>query len=85
MYIIIQISLMSMAATNTHGGPSLLALSQGQEPCHSVPTKAMPDMANKYNYMSFFLEFGFYSLESCLMVVMHSLIHLLLINSFTIH
>ena len=25
--------------------PALLALFQGQEPCHSVPTKAMPDSA----------------------------------------
>ena len=24
--------------------PALLALFQGQEPCHSVPTKAMPDL-----------------------------------------
>lgn len=35
---------MATAAINTHGGPHLLALSQGQEPCHSVPTKAMPDL-----------------------------------------
>ena len=78
---------MPTAAIDTCGGPHLLALPllSPRELCHSVPTKAMPDMANKYNYMSFFLEFGFYSLESCLMVVMHSLIHLLLINSFTIH
>ena len=45
MYIIIQTSLMPTATINTHGGPCLLALSQGQEPCHSVPTKAMQDQA----------------------------------------
>ena len=27
----------------TLGGPHLMALSQGQELCHSVPTKTMPD------------------------------------------
>jgi hypothetical protein len=32
-----------MAAINTHAGPWPLALFQGQEPCHSVPTNAMPD------------------------------------------
>ena len=36
---------MPIAAINNHGGPCLLALSQGQEPCHSVPTRAMTDRA----------------------------------------
>jgi len=33
------------AAIDNHGGLCLLAVSQGQEPCHSVPTKAMLDLA----------------------------------------
>ena len=42
MYIIIQTSLMPTASINaTCVGSLLMALSQGQEPCHSVPTKAM--------------------------------------------
>ena len=34
-----------MAASDTRGSPHQLALSQGQEPCHSVPTKGMLDLA----------------------------------------
>lgn len=45
MHIIMQTSLMPTAAMDTHGGPSLLALSQRQEPCPSVPTKAILDLA----------------------------------------
>ena len=37
--------IMPTAAIDTCGGPCLLALSQGQEPCHSVPIKAMLDLA----------------------------------------
>lgn len=33
--------LMSTAAVNTCGGLQLLALSQGQQPWHSAPTKVM--------------------------------------------
>ena len=40
MYIIIQTSLMPMATIDIHRGPHLLALSQGRELCHPVPTKA---------------------------------------------
>ena len=36
---------MPTAAFNTHGGPCLLVLYQGQRPCHSVPTKTMQDPA----------------------------------------
>ena len=42
MYIIIQTRFMPTAADED---PLLLVLSQGQEPCHSIPTKAMPDPA----------------------------------------
>ena len=46
MNIIIQTSLMPcLSVFNTHGGLYPLALSQGQEPCHSIPTKAMLDLA----------------------------------------
>jgi len=45
MYNIIQTSFKPTAATDTGGGPHLLALSQWQKPCHSIPTKAMPDPA----------------------------------------
>jgi hypothetical protein len=41
MYIIIPTSLILRAAISTHAGPCLLALSQGQEPYHSTPAKAM--------------------------------------------
>jgi hypothetical protein len=44
MYII-QISLVPTVTINTCGGPYLLALPQGQEPSHSMPTKVMPDTA----------------------------------------
>jgi hypothetical protein len=43
MYIMIQRSTLPKAASDTTGGQCPLALSQGQEPCHSVPTKAMAD------------------------------------------
>lgn len=36
---------MLTAAIDTYVGPGLPALSQGQEPSHSVPTKAIPDPA----------------------------------------
>lgn len=36
---------MPTATMDTGGVPCLLTLSQWQEPCHSVPTKAMPDLA----------------------------------------
>jgi hypothetical protein len=36
---------MPMAAIGTCGDPHLLALFQWQEQCHSVPTKAMPNLA----------------------------------------
>lgn len=36
---------MPIAAMDTHGGSSLLTLSQRQEPCPSVPTKAILDLA----------------------------------------
>lgn len=45
MYIIMQTNLMPTVVIDTSGVPHLLALSQRQEPCHSVPTKAMPDLA----------------------------------------
>jgi hypothetical protein len=44
IYIIIQINLMLTAAIDTNGNLCLLALSQGQEPHHSVPIKAMLDL-----------------------------------------
>ena len=43
MYIIIQTNSVPTADIDTHGGPRMLVLSQGQEPCHSVPTKAMTE------------------------------------------
>jgi hypothetical protein len=46
MCIIIQTTLTPTAAVDTCGGPGLLSLYLGQEPCHSVPTKAMPDLAS---------------------------------------
>ena len=44
MCIIIQTSFIPTAAFDTSESPLLLALSQGQEPCHFIPTKAMPDL-----------------------------------------
>jgi hypothetical protein len=41
MYTIIQTNLMTRAATNTCGNPGKMALSQGQESCHSVLTRSM--------------------------------------------
>jgi hypothetical protein len=35
----------SLALIDTPGGPCLLALSQGQKLCHSVPTNVMLDLA----------------------------------------
>ena len=45
MYIIIQTSLRPMAAINIHRGSDVLALSQRQGPCYSVPSKAMLGLA----------------------------------------
>jgi hypothetical protein len=39
MYIVTQANLMPIVGIDLGGGPCLLALSQGQETCHSVPTK----------------------------------------------
>lgn len=39
---------MPIAAIDTCGGPCLLTLSQDQGPCHSVPTKAMLDLAGAF-------------------------------------
>ena len=50
MYIIIQTSLMPMAAIQTLGA-FVLALSQGQEPRHSVPTRQMACMCIRYRGM----------------------------------
>lgn len=44
MFIIIQTSLTPTAAVNSRGGPRLLALFQGQEPCRFVSIKAMPQL-----------------------------------------
>ena len=44
-FSIIQTSLTPTAATDTHGDPCLLALSQGQKSCLYILTKAMPDPA----------------------------------------
>lgn len=44
MDIVIQTSLILSATIETYGGPCQLALIQGQEPCHSTPTKAMQDL-----------------------------------------
>ena len=48
MYIIIQTSLMPMAAIRTLGA-FVLALSQGQEPSHSVPIKVSSDGMYAYS------------------------------------
>ena len=45
MYIIIQTSLMPVAATDARGDPCLMALSERQELCPSVPTKSILDLA----------------------------------------
>lgn len=47
MCIIIQTTLTPTAAVDTCGGPGLLSLYLGQEPCHSVPTKAVLDSAGR--------------------------------------
>jgi hypothetical protein len=45
MYIVIQTSHIPTAAIDTHEGPCLLALIQGQEPCHSTSNKSISDLA----------------------------------------
>ena len=41
---------MSMVAIESPGGLCLLALSQEQEQCQSLPIKAMPDLTSTESY-----------------------------------
>lgn len=44
---------MPIAAMDTCGGPQLLALLQGQEPCHPVPAKVVQNPAETKHCIDF--------------------------------